>query len=242
MEIDIYCTSDGVVTYPLHSHKNYEILYYLKGEGVLKTEQGEIPYHQGNIIIVPPFLMHGSSSENGFKNISVNCDFKALLNFNEPILLKDNEKREGRMLAELLYDNRFQNREFLSSLCETYVLFVLTKLKSEDTAGSVVRKIMEEISAQAYNGNFQVKEVLVKSGYAEDYIRNKFKMQTGKTPTKFLTEIRINHARFLIDIYKDSMAMSEIAEKSGFTDYVYFSKRFKQFTGLSPNEYRNRSI
>ena len=30
---------------------------------------------------------------------------------------------------------------------------------------------------------------------------------------------------------------AEIAEKCGYTDYVYFSRRFKQITGISPREY-----
>ncbi|MBQ6894979.1 MAG: helix-turn-helix transcriptional regulator [Clostridia bacterium] len=76
-----------------------------------------------------------------------------------------------------------------------------------------------------------------KSGYSEDYIRSQFKLFTGKTPVEFLTETRINHACYLIDIYKDSMNLSEISEKCGYTDYVYFSRQFKKVMGISPKNY-----
>ena len=78
---------------------------------------------------------------------------------------------------------------------------------------------------------------LQKSGYAEDYIRAQFKKFTGKTPTEFLTKIRIYHACYLIDAYKNTLSLAEIAEKCGYTDYVYFSRRFKHIMGISPREY-----
>lgn len=240
MSLQIHCTSDGVITYPLHSHIDYEIIYYLSGEGFLKTENGDIPYKSGTIIVVPPNLMHGSTSENGFKNISINSDFKRLLNFDKPVTLQDNLKNEGKLLAELLYENRLQDSDFLSSLCETYALFLLANLKIDDNIGTAIKEIITEISNNAYDHNFDVKSVLLKSGYAEDYIRNQFKHRTGKTPTQFLTEIKINRACYLIDIYKNNCSMSQIAEQCGFVDYIYFSKRFKQVTGLSPNEYKKK--
>ncbi|MBR5900472.1 MAG: AraC family transcriptional regulator, partial [Clostridia bacterium] len=47
------------------------------------------------------------------------------------------------------------------------------------------------------------------------------------------------HAKQLIDTYKDALLLYEVAILSGFSDYVYFSRRFKKFTGLSPQEYKN---
>ncbi len=238
MQFQINCTDVGVVTYPLHCHTDYEILYYLSGEGVLKTENGNIPYSPGTIIIVPPFLMHGSTSQNGFKNIGVNGNFRNLIKFKEPIIMHDNENSEGKLLATLLYNNRYSNPDFISSLCETYILFLLSNLIIDNNIDVAINNIISNISIHAYDSNFNITSVLIKSGYAEDYIRNQFKLKTGKTPTEFLTEIRITHACYLIDIYKNNCSMMQIAEQCGFIDYIYFSKRFKQITGLSPNKYK----
>lgn len=186
--------------------------------------------------------MHGSVSKSGFKNICVSSDFKHLLKFSEPIVLKDNEKNEGRTFAKLLYENRLQNKEFLSSLCETYVLFLLTNFKMDSNIDLAINKIIAENSDNAYDNNFDVTTALLKSGYAKDYIRNQFKHKTGKTPTQFLTEIRIKRALFLIDIYKENCSLTQIAEQCGFVDYIYFSRRFKQFTGISPNKYRKQTL
>lgn len=58
-------------------------------------------------------------------------------------------------------------------------------------------------------------EILNKSGYAEDYIRARFKYITGKTPVEFLSKVRISHACVLMDTYKSALTLNEISEKCG---------------------------
>ena len=86
----------------------------------------------------------------------------------------------------------------------------------------VVKEIVFEISQQAFDSQIDLAFILSKSGYSEDYIRSCFKKITGKTPNEFLTDIRIKHACFLIDIYKNKISLSEISERCGYLDYIYF--------------------
>lgn len=241
MNLQFNRTNDGITTYPLHCHADYEIIYYLKGEGVLKTENKDIAFAPGTIIIVPPMFVHGSSSYEGFLNFCINGDFENLLNFKEPIVMQDNEKNEGWAMVELLFNNRFSdNKDFLWSLCKAYILFLLSSLKIDDNMDSVINEIIMQISNNACDCDFNPAVILKKSGYAEDYIRNRFKLKTGKTPIRFLTEIRIKHACYLIEIYKKDCSLVKIAEQCGFVDYIYFSKRFKQVIGVSPNQYKKQ--
>ena len=125
MELKINRTRDGVVSYPLHTHKNYEIMLYLEGEGHMRTELGDVPFGKGTIVIVPPDIKHGSVSKNGFKNISVSGDFEGYFHFDTVKALEDNERGEGSMLAAMIYNNRNGNEEYLSSLCTTYICFIM---------------------------------------------------------------------------------------------------------------------
>ena len=59
-----------------------------------------------------------------------------------------------------------------------------------------------------------------------------------KKTNEFLTEIRIKHACFLIDIYHDELSLAEISERCGYLDYIYFSKKFKSIMDVSPREYK----
>ena len=240
MSYTINRTQDGVIQYPMHTHKNYEIMLYLDGKGYMRTELGNIPFEIGTIVIVPPNIKHGSISENGFRNISIEGDFEAYFRFDTVKSFEDNETQEGKMLAEMIYENRYGNDTYLASLCTAYVCFLMQRFELDSAMQRNVKKITDEISQNAFDTQIDLTLILSKSGYSEDYIRSCFKKITGKTPNEFLTDIRIKHACYLIDIYQDNLSLSDIAEKCGYLDYVYFSKKFKSVMGMSAREYRNQ--
>ena len=240
MSYTINRTQDGVIQYPMHTHKNYEIMLYLDGKGYMRTELGNIPFEVGTIVIVTPNIKHGSISENGFRNISIEGDFEAYFGFDTVKSFEDNETQEGKMLAEMIYENRYGNDTYLASLCTAYVCFLMQRFELDSAMQRSVKKITDEISQNAFDTQIDLTLILSKSGYSEDYIRSCFKKITGKTPNEFLTDIRIKHACFLIDIYKNKISLSEISERCGYLDYIYFSKRFKSVMGMSPREYRNQ--
>ena len=240
MSYTINRTQGGVIQYPMHTHKNYEIMLYLDGKGYMRTELGNIPFEVGTIVIVPPNIKHGSISENGFRNISIEGDFEAYFGFDTVKSFEDNETQEGKMLAEMIYENRYGNDTYLASLCTAYVCFLMQRFELDSAMQRSVKKITDEISQNAFDTQIDLTLILSKSGYSEDYIRSCFKKITGKTPNEFLTDIRIKNACFLIDIYKNKISLSEISERCGYLDYIYFSKRFKSVMGMSPREYRNQ--
>ena len=239
MNLRISKTLDGLARYPMHSHKGFEIMICLDGEGFLATDGGDIPFKQGTILIVPAGVYHGSVSEHGFCNISIEGDFESFFVFDEVKILYDNEVGEGAQLARLIYENRLDSGAYLDSLCQAYLHFLVRNMTVESNMHATVEQLTREISHRALDPDIDLSALLSESGYSEDHIRMRFRQITGKTPTDYLTELRISHAHFLIDVYKDTLTLSEIAYRCGYLDYVYFSKRFKQVTGLSPREYKN---
>lgn len=241
MNIKINRTREGLKKYPMHSHSYYEIMLYLSGDGHLRTPEKDYPFSRGTIIIVPPNTKHGSVSEKGFKNISIGGDFSHLFYFKNTVVLKDNSEKEGTLLANIIYNNRFKDSAYLSAVCSAFIQFILHNLNLEDDIGSAVNDLVSNITQNFNDSNINLKQLLINSGYAEDYIRAQFKKITGKTPNAFLTEIRITHACFLIDIYKNTYSFAEIAEKCGYVDYSYFSRKFKSVVGKSPQAYVKNS-
>ncbi|MGN1052381.1 MAG: AraC family ligand binding domain-containing protein [Candidatus Scatosoma sp.] len=67
----ITITPDNLKEYPFHKHETSEIVCYFQGEGIMETEQGNVPFQKGTLLILPPNITHRSKSENGFKNICV---------------------------------------------------------------------------------------------------------------------------------------------------------------------------
>lgn len=240
MNYRISRTSDGTVKYPIHKHSGCEVMLYTEGEGYMRTPGENIPFAPGTIIIVPPGVAHGSVSEKPFRNISVEGNWEELLHCESVRALSDNTAREGETLARLIYDNRYGNGAYLSSLCAAYACFLIQQFEIEGAISGSVKAVMEKISENALDSEIDLAEILRESGYSEDYIRQCFKRITGKTPIEFLTDIRIGRACAMIDIYKDKLSLGEIAERCGYSDYVYFSKRFKSVMGVPPTAYRNQ--
>lgn len=58
----------------------------------------------------------------------------------------------------------------------------------------------------------------------------------GNTITQMLSQRRVNAAKKLL--LSGEQPISEVAEAVGFSDYNYFTRIFKSFTGTSPREFR----
>ncbi len=71
---------------------------------------------------------------------------------------------------------------------------------------------------------------------SEIYFRSIFTESVGMSPHQFLINCRVDNAKKLL--WNSDIAMSDIAEKSGFGCQQYMNKVFKKETGMTPNEYR----
>ena len=233
-------TPDGTKTYPLHSHPHWEIMYYVEGEGQLATARGDIPFTRGTIVLVPPHILHGSVSEGGFKNISVGGNFQHLLLYEYPIVLQDTPKREGETLARMLLENCCVHTEYTAALTNAYICFLLQSIGCDRRLERTIQSVLDTVAKRFSDPTLNITALLVADGYTEDYARAAFKKHTTLTPVQFLTRTRIRHAQHLFEVYGKSITVAQAGEACGFTDAVYFSKRFKQFVGVSPDAYKKQ--
>lgn len=226
---------------PLHRHALYEIVIYTKGSGTIIAEGIRYPVKPGNITIIPPGVVHKSDFEEEFEEIYIYGEFEQMFQLSSPVVIGTDLNSEGVHIARMIFRNRYGNADYLAALCNAFAHFLAQRIEIDDDISIAVHDIMSEITNHFHDSNLNLKALLEKSGYAEDYIRAQFKKVTGKTPVEFLTKIRIRHACYLMDQYKTALSLAEIAEKCGYTDYIYFSRRFKQQMGVSPRAYKGVS-
>jgi AraC-like DNA-binding protein len=62
-----------------------------------------------------------------------------------------------------------------------------------------------------------------------------FTKKTGISPGKYITRVRIEYAKLLLQ--DEDASISYVAESSGFANANYFAKVFRRETGMSPTEY-----
>lgn len=71
---------------------------------------------------------------------------------------------------------------------------------------------------------------------SSSWLSTKFKEEVGVGVSDYVNSIRVQKAKQLFD--QEDYMIYEVAEKVGFTSSQYFSKIFKQLTGVTPNEYK----
>lgn len=64
------------------------------------------------------------------------------------------------------------------------------------------------------------------------------KKKTGQKFNDYFNYLRIEHAKMLIA--SANMKITAVCEESGYSDYRYFTEKFKEFTGISPSEYKKK--
>ena len=231
-------TKDNTVEYPLHCHDFWEIMCYIDGKGVMRTDKGDISFQKGTVICIPPHCVHGSYAKEPFKNISIGFSMFSFLS-DEPLIVHENEGTLYDligMIYKLYYEDSDQYRGVLLNLLAAVAkLIVLRKLN----AGSVkaVELLKERMILNFTDCYFSLPTVIATLPYTDDYIRTCFKKQEGKTPLQYLTGLRLHHADDLIT-RNPTEKIASIAMMSGFSDPLYFSRVYKQKFGISPLQKR----
>ena len=221
-----------------HKHNNYELFVYSSGKGKTSIDGKVREAEKGMIVVIPPNTIHGSISYDNLQYVAISGKSDELMHIDAPIVFKDNERGDGFSLMQMIFANRDGEKEYFNSLCLAFIHYVLTNVKVINPIEKAINKIKSQMSAKFNDSELNVTELLTQSGYAEDYIRAHFKRLVGKTPVEYLTELRINHAKTLINIYQNSTPLIEISLNCGFDDYIYFSRKFKQVVGISPYDYK----
>ncbi|MBN1511254.1 MAG: helix-turn-helix domain-containing protein [Phycisphaerae bacterium] len=81
-----------------------------------------------------------------------------------------------------------------------------------------------------------IRELTRVAGMSESSLRRTFNRLMGCAPIEHLFRIRIDKAGQLLE--HTSLSLTEIAERTGFCDSNYLSRRFRQATGRSPRAHR----
>ncbi|QHW33264.1 AraC family transcriptional regulator [Paenibacillus rhizovicinus] len=85
--------------------------------------------------------------------------------------------------------------------------------------------------------NWTVAELAALCGYHAIYFSSLFRKCTGDNPKQYLISQRIRKAKFYL---LSGEKMEAIAERLGYTSVHYFSRNFKEETGLTPTEFKQQ--
>lgn len=87
---------------------------------------------------------------------------------------------------------------------------------------------------------FTLEDVARHVGISPCYLTNRFSTETGMSMRNYITRLRMEEAQKLLLLQE--MTVAQIAVAVGYDDVRYFSRLFKQHTGITPTEYRMSQI
>ncbi len=98
-----------------------------------------------------------------------------------------------------------------------------------------VRAAMAYIHAH-YNQPITRAELARSVALTERYLTHCFREELGITPIEYLNRYRISRAKVLLE--QGALSITDVAMAAGFSDSSYFSRVFRQETGVSPRVYQ----
>jgi YesN/AraC family two-component response regulator len=162
---------------------------------------------------------------------------KEILSYIYFIMIKNSSYKvqySSSEFVEYLINNSFSYDELKESLGDMVDPIFINEGLSESHEMLVkdVAKYLEDNYGEAISN----KDIGNRFCLVSSYINRIFKAQIGVTISEYLTEIRINRAKELLE--NNTLLLRDIAINIGYSDSLYFSRVFKKKVGMSPSEYK----
>jgi AraC-like DNA-binding protein len=153
------------------------------------------------------------------------------------------------MLRQMCNENaerRFGSLEILRGMllqligltCRRYEADLL-RLAGEKTRSASRRDALLRVSRyirENLTRDLNLTEAAATAFLSPNYLAHLLKNEVGKTFTDMVTERRMERAQELLA--NTAMRIAEVAHASGFPDEGYFTRRFRQWFGTTPRQYR----
>lgn len=124
-------------------------------------------------------------------------------------------------------------------LCSALLVHLLSSFIFEESRRNPIPggidHILSFLHAHFNDSSLSVEDIARANGLSESGLQHKFKNITGDTVVHYLTHLRIQYAKTLLE---KGETVLNAAINSGFTSSEYFSVVFKKYNLVSPSAYR----
>lgn len=234
-----------------HHHSWLEIYYLCDGECNCLIDDTVYRIYAGDLMLIPPGAIHQSAYHSQkHSRLLLNCpptlfsqEFLDFLRNNGPIYRNARiAEKSGELLRkiqqELKLDDAF-SVEMASGylrILQVSIMRAQNDYVNDLNVNVYVKKTLEYIKKN-YETDLTLPGVAQICAVTPEHLSRVFRQATGMTFSKYLTEIRMQHALQRLQEEKEK-SIAEIAYSCGFNDSNYFSVRFKSAYGISPLQYR----
>jgi len=159
-------------------------------------------------------------------------------------LLSAEQDPEARLDLEAAAKSLFgadSYREFAEGLIEWSGRCFDRLLAHHRKSGQDLFRQVDEFVRMNMYSQLSINDVALKFHVSPSYISRIIKRFTRSTFVQYYTGLKIKEARHLMESRPD-MKVKELSDALSFSDQHYFSKVFKEYTGCSPTEYKEKRL
>lgn len=231
---------------------SFEIELPVNDGGLSYIDNNVYPVQKDRLICVKPGQRRKSKAPFTCQYIHISPDdseiCRLLTKLPDTIELKD-EYRIPSLFDEILIEYARKSNSFsLLFYAKLFTLFDELQSKIETMSSRTVKGNLINIKAveiavnyidDNYMRNISLGEIANFAHLSSSYLHKVFKNVIGITPFEYMMDKRIKKSKQLLTI--TNIPISDIAISCGFTDQSYFGKVFREKTGYTPLNYRNKS-
>ncbi|MEG1900772.1 MAG: response regulator [Clostridium sp.] len=135
---------------------------------------------------------------------------------------------------------RLQNTRELELWLGNYFGWVLDYIgnKQDNKQTNIILRARRFMMDNCANPELTLKSVADYVGLNEKYFTTRFTKETGSTFINYLTDLRIQKAKELMNTTE--LRIYEISEHVGYRNVEHFNRTFKKTVGVSPRDYKSR--
>ena len=223
--------------------KHYCMHLAFRGNALLQTADKQYALTPGTLFFTIPYQSYELIDNEKFTYLYITFDGPGVPKLMEQFgISKDRSvfPNFGHLTDFWMTSIRRANPGNIQVLTESVLLHTLSFIEKTDKEKDIrINREFDEILQYIHN-NFADPEMSIAKtadifGFSKKYFSALFTKNMQTNFTDYLSEIRVKHATELLQ--QNKLSVTELAEKCGYSDPLYFSKVFKKITGVSPSKY-----
>lgn len=250
-DIELKKCNNSIHSSKAHFHNEVSIGLIEKGSTKTEISGNTYELYENTFLIIPSNIPHKCNPYDykswRFRMLYIRNEwFKSAFNIQGEKIKFDYIKIGQTMFSDIiqLTDNIEGQRISIENETKLvdYISILIKNDKltlGEEVCENIKLKKINEIKLyinENYLKNITLDDLAKVAQVSKYYLIRKFNECYGLSPHQYITNLRINYSKKLL---KKNKKIADIAIDSGFYDQSHFIKCFKEYTGVTPMNYKN---